>query len=151
MMKLFKQALIIGLTIFSIRSNAQQIKSTTMTNEEIVTKFLNGFNNPEEIQESLALLADDYRFKNPMVELNSKVEFIELAKQIGAVITGIKIINIAENGNWTAVSYDFKSSIKGLESNTGTEWFRIEDGLIKESNLIYDTAEWRKFYAQMKK
>lgn len=150
-MKLFKQALIIGLTIFSIRSNAQQIKSTTMTNEEIVTKFLNGFNNPEEIQESLALLADDYRFKNPMVELNSKVEFIELAKQIGAVITGIKIINIAENGNWTAVSYDFKSSIKGLESNTGTEWFRIEDGLIKESNLIYDTAEWRKFYAQMKK
>ena len=72
MMKLLKQAFIIGLTIFSIQSNAQQIKSTTMTNEEIVTKFLNGFNNPEEIQESLALLADDYRFKNPMVELNSK-------------------------------------------------------------------------------
>lgn len=30
-----------------------------MTNQEIVTKFLNGFNDPEEIQESLALLADD--------------------------------------------------------------------------------------------
>jgi len=149
MMKLLKQAFITGLTLFSIKTNAQQIKSTTMTNQEIVTKFLNGFNNPEEIQESLALLADDYRFKNPMVELNSKVEFIALAEQIGAVITGIEIINIAENGNWTAVSYDFKSSVKGLESNTGTEWFRIEDGLIKESNLIYDTAEWRKFYAQM--
>ena len=150
MMKLIKQAFIIGLTIFSIHSNAQQIESTTMTNQEIVTKFLNGFNNPEEIQESLALLADDYRFKNPMVELNSKEEFIVLAKQIGAVITGIEIINIAENGNWIAVFYDFKSSVKGLESNTGTEWFRIEGGLIKESNLIYDTSEWRKFYEQMK-
>lgn len=119
MMKLLKQAFITGLTLFSIQSNAQQIKSTTMTNQEIVTKFLNGFNNPEEIQASLALLADDYRFKNPMVELNSKVEFIELAKQIGAVITGIEIVNIAENGNWIAVSYNFKSSVKGLESNTG--------------------------------
>lgn len=150
MMKLFKQLLIIGLIFFSIQSNAQQIKSTPMTNQEIVTKFLNGFNNPEQIQESLALLADDYGFKNPMVELHSKEEFIVLAKQIGAVITGIEIINIAENGNWIAVSYKFKSSVKGLESNIGTEWFRVENGLIKESNLIYDTAEWRKFYAQMK-
>lgn len=150
MMKSIKHVFIIGLTIFSIQSNAQQIKSTTMTNQEIVTKFLNGFNNPEQIQESLVLLADDYRFKNPMVELNSKEEFIVLSKQIGAVITEIEIINIAENGNWIAVFYDFKSSVKGLESNTGTEWFRIEDGLIKESNLIYDTAEWRNFYAQMK-
>ena len=121
-----------------------------MTNQEIITKFLNGFNNPEQIQESLALLADDYKFKNPMVELNSKTEFIELAKQIGAVITGIEIINIAENRNWTAVLYDFKSSVEGLESSRGTEWFRIEDGLIKESYLIYDTVEWRKFYTQMK-
>ncbi|WP_298425196.1 nuclear transport factor 2 family protein [uncultured Kordia sp.] len=150
MVKLIKQAVIIGLAIFSIQSNAQQIKSKTMTNQEIVTTFLNGFNNPEQIQKSLDLLADDYRFKNPMLELNSKKEFIELAKQIGAVITGIEIINIAENGNWIAVFYIFKSSVKGLESNSGTEWFRIEDGLIKESNLIYDTTEWRKFYAQMK-
>ena len=107
MMKLLKHAFIIGLIIFSIPSSAQQIEST-MTNQEIVTKFLNGFNNPEEIQESLALLADDYRFKNPMVELNSKEEFVVLAKQIGAVITGIDIINIAENRNWVAVFYDFQ-------------------------------------------
>ena len=86
-----------------------------------------------------------------MVELNSKEEFIVLAKQISAVITGIEIINIAEKGKWIAVFYDFKSSVKGLELNTGTEWFRIEDGFIKESNLIYDTAEWRRFYEQMKK
>lgn len=151
MMKSIKHSLIIGLTLFSIQSNAQQTKSTNMTNQEIVTKFLNGFNNPEQIQASLALLEDDYRFKNPMVELNSKEEFIVLAQQIGAVITGIEILNIAENGNWLAVFYDFKSSVKGLESNTGTEWFRIEDGMIKESHLIYDASEWRKFYEQFQK
>lgn len=120
-----------------------------MTKQEIVTKFLNGFNNPESIQESLVLLADYYKFKNPTIELNSKAEFIELAKQIGAVITGIEIVHIAESGDWVAVLYIFKSSVEGLENNIGTEWFRIENGLIKESNLIYDASDWRKFYAQM--
>lgn len=150
-MRLMKYAFIIGVVMFSNNSYAQQNQNSNMTNQEIVKKFLNGFNNPAQIQESLDLLADDYKFKNPMVELNSKTEFIELAKQIGAVITGIDIINVAENGNWVAVFYDFKSSVEGLESNTATEWFRIENGIIKESNLIYDTSEWRKFYANMKK
>jgi len=122
-----------------------------MTNQEIVEKFLNGFNNPAQIQESLDLLTDDYKFKNPMVELNSKTEFIALAHEIGAVITGIKIINITEKDNWVATFYDFKSSIPGLESNRASEWFRLENGMIKESHLIYDTSEWRKFYAQMEK
>lgn len=151
MMKLLKQAFIIGLTLFSIQSNAQQIKNTTMTNQEIVTTFLDGFNDPTQIQKSLDLLADDYKFKNPMVELNSKAEFIQLAQEIGAVITGINIIKISENGNWVATFYDFESSITGLESNIASEWFRVEDGIIKESHLIYDTSEWRKFYEQMKK
>lgn len=149
-MRLVKYAFIIGITVLSMNVYAQQ-NETLMTNQEIVTKFLNGFNNPENIQESLKLLADDYKFKNPMVELNSKAEFIALAKQIGAVITGIEIINVAENGNWIAVYYDFKSSIEGMESNTATEWFKIENEIIKESHLIYDTSEWRKFYAKMKK
>ena len=149
-MRLRKFTFLIAITMLTISSASAQNQSHTMSNQELVTKFLNGFNNPEQIQESLALLADDYKFSNPMVQLNSKKEFIVLAQQIGAVITGIEIVNIAENGNWIAVSYNFNSSVKGLESNRGTEWFRIENGLIQESNLIYDTADWRSFYAQMK-
>ncbi|WP_298534901.1 nuclear transport factor 2 family protein [uncultured Algibacter sp.] len=144
-----KQLLVIGLLTFTLNVFAQ--KNETKTNQNIVTTFLNGFNNPEQIQTSLALLADDYKFKNPMVALNSKAEFLALAQEIGAVITGVEIINIAENGNWVAVFYEFKSSIEGLESNTATEWFKIEDGLIKESNMIYDTSKWRKLYEQMEK
>ena len=150
-MRLIKHAFIIGITIFSINTYAQQNERNNMTNQEIVTTFLNGFNDPTQIQKSLDLLADDYKFKNPMVELNSKAEFIKLAQEIGAVITGINIINISENGNWVATFYEFKSSIPGLESNIASEWFKVENGIIKESHLIYDTSEWRKFYEQMKK
>ncbi|TXE13811.1 nuclear transport factor 2 family protein [Seonamhaeicola algicola] len=148
-MRLIKHALIIGITIFSINTYAQQKERNTMTNQEIVTKFLNGFNNPELIQESIALLADDYKFKNPMVELNSKKEFIALAQEMGKVLTGVNVIHVADNGDWLAAFYEFKSSIPGLESNFGTEWFRIENGKIKESHLIYDASEWRKVYEQM--
>lgn len=140
---------LIGIIMFTTTINAQQIKSNTMTNQEIVKKFLNGFNNSAKFKESLDLLADDYKFKNPMVELNSKVEFTKLAQEIGKVITGIEIIHTSENGNWVATVYNFKSSIPGLESNIASEWFRLENGIIKESHLIYDASEWRKFYEQM--
>ncbi len=121
-----------------------------MTNQEIVTKFLNGFNNPEQIEESLVLLADDYKFRNPMVVLNSKAEFIELATEMGKLLTGVKLISSAENVDWVATRYEFQSSISGLERNLASEWFRLEDGIIKESILIYDASEWRKVYKQMK-
>ena len=122
-----------------------------MTNQEIVKTFLNGFNDPAKIQDSLALLADDYQFKNPMVELRSKAEFITLAQAIGSVLTGINIIRLAQNGEWVAAFYEFNSSISGVESNMATEWFRIENGMIKESQLIYDASDWREIYAQMEK
>ena len=76
MMRLMKHAFIIGITLFSMNGYAQQNRIMNMTNHEIAKKFLSGFNNPAQIQESFALLAEDYKFKNPMVELNSKTEFM---------------------------------------------------------------------------
>lgn len=130
-------------------STYSQQKQKKMSNEQIVETFLNGFNDPTKIQESLALLADDYKFTNPIVSLNSKTEFIALAQEIGAVLTGVNLKRIASNGDWVATFYEFTSSIEGVESNIASEWFRIENGLIKESRLIYDASGWRKVYEQM--
>ena len=132
-MKSLQWILLLAIGIYSNTIYSQQNLSKEMTNQEIVLKFLEGFNNPAQIQTSLALLADDYHFKNPMIELHSKAEFIALAQEIGAVLTGVNVISAAENGDWVATFYEFKSSIPGLESNTASEWFRLEDGMIKES------------------
>jgi len=120
-----------------------------MTNQEIIIQFLNGFNDPQRIHESLALLADHYCFKNPMVALNHKTEFIKLATEMGKVLTGVKLISTAQNGDWVATYYEFQSSIPGLESNLASEWFRLDQGMIQESILIYDASKWRKVYEQM--
>ena len=150
-MKWMKFIMLMALCMSSVSIYSQENPDRKMTNQEIVEKFLNGFNNPEKIQESLALLADDYHFKNPMVELDSKVAFIAVAQEIGAVLTGVNVMSTAENGDWVATYYEFKSSIPDLESNRASEWFRLENGLIKESHLIYDASKWRKVYEQMNK
>lgn len=145
-------SLMLFTALLLLQSNMySQTNQGKMTNKAIVEKFLDGFNNSEKIQESLALLADDYKFKNPMVELNSKVEFIALAQEIGQVLTGVNIIRAAETGDWVGVYYEFKSSVPGLESNMATEWFRLKNGIIQESHLIYDASEWRKVYAAMER
>lgn len=120
-----------------------------MSNEDTVRTFLSGFNDPTKIQASLDLLAEDYKFKNPMVELNSKAEFIPLAQSIGATLTGVDVLHVAQAGEWVAAYYVFKSEIPGVEVNPATEWFRVEDGMIKESHLVYDASQWRKVYAAM--
>jgi predicted SnoaL-like aldol condensation-catalyzing enzyme len=144
-----KVIFLLAFAMLTVNLFSQTNSSQQMTNPEIVETFLGGFNDPSKIQGSLALLADDYHFKNPMVELHSKAEFIGLAQQIGAVLTGVNIITMASNGDWVAVHYEFTSNIPGVESNLATEWFRVEDGLIRSSHLIYDASEWRKVYAQM--
>jgi predicted SnoaL-like aldol condensation-catalyzing enzyme len=148
-MTLLKFSFLMLIGVFSGSLYSQTIQANHLTKQETVVQFLDGFNHPEKMQASLDLLADDYKFKNPMIELDSKQAFIALAKEIGPFLTGVNLIRTAESGDWVIVFYEFKSTIPGLESNIATEWFRLEDGMIKESHLIYDATEWRKVYAQM--
>lgn len=147
-MKKIRITLLIALGLITSHVYSQQ-KENTMKNQEVVKKFLAGFNDPSKIQASLALLADDYQFTNPMVQLQSKAEFVALAQEMGQILTGVHLIRSAEDGDWVAIFYEFKSSIPGLESNMATEWFRLKDGIIQESHLVYDASEWRKVYEQM--
>ena len=100
--------------------------------------------------ESLVLLADTYKFKGPIVQYNSKTEFIAAAKELGKILTGVQILKIAENGNTVGIMYNFKSDIPHLENNIGSEWFLTENGLIQESELVFDATEWRKIFAANK-
>lgn len=151
-MKKGNNATIVVLALM-LMSNAysQQKMNTEMTNKEAVLTFLNGFNDPSKIGTSLDLLVEDYKFTNPMVSLNSKAEFISLAQEIGQVLTGVDVLRVAEGDNWVTVMYNFKSAIPGVENNLATEWFKVKDGKIIESTLLYDASEWRKVYAAMEK
>lgn len=151
MIHVLKYACLASTFFLFTTSYSQKNQVHKMTNQETVITFLNGFNDPSKIEDSMKLLADGYKFKNPMVELNSKAEFIGLAQEIGAVLTGIKILNTAGEDDWVAAYYEFTSSLHKVEKNLATEWFRLKDGVIQESHLIYDASEWRKIYQEMEK
>ncbi len=119
-----------------------------MISTEMVKTFLEGFNDPTKMKASFDLLADDYHFTNPIMETHSKAEFIQLAKKIGGVIEGIQIIATAESRDWVATFYEIQTKVSGLEKTDGSEWFRIVDGKITESYLVYDATAWRTLYAQ---
>ena len=148
-MRLVKNVLIIGMILVSINAHAQK-SETSMTKEVIVTTFLRGFDEPSKISESLDLLSNNYHFTSPTDENNSKAEFIEAAKELAQILTGLKINKIAVSGDWVVANYTFKSSIKGLENSVGNEWFRVKNGKIQESHLVYDASEWRKFFATLR-
>ncbi len=150
-MKTMKCLFLAAFAMLVTEIHAQQNNHYTMTNQEIVQQFLEGFNDPTKIQASLDLLAEDYRFSNPMVQLDSKAAFIQLAQEIAGVLTGLEIHHIAQAGDWVAASYTFKSALPGLENNEASEWFRLKNGTIQESRLIYDATNWRKVYEQMEK
>ena len=147
-MKKIRITLLIALGLITSHEYSQQ-KHHTVRNQEVVENLLSGLNDQSKIQASLAMLADDYQFTNPMVQLQSKAEFVALAQEMGQILTGVHLIRSAEDGDWVATFYEFKSSIPGLESNMATEWFRLKDGIIQESHLVYDASEWRKVYEQM--
>ncbi|MEL7118251.1 MAG: nuclear transport factor 2 family protein [Bacteroidota bacterium] len=91
-MKTVKLFILLAVGLYTNVIYSQE-NPTKMTNPEIVQQFLAGFNDPSQIQESLALLADNYHFTNPIVELHSKAEFIGLAKEIGSVLTEAALKN----------------------------------------------------------
>ncbi len=149
-MKQFKFLLLFTVaTIAFVTVYSKHKKHNKMNNTEIVSTFLAGFSNPEKLPESIALLADNYHFKDPIMEHHSKAEFLVTAKELGKVLTGVEVIRMAENKEWVGVVYNFKSNIPGLENNIGSEWFRVENGMIQESHLIFDATEWRQVFAKM--
>lgn len=121
-----------------------------MTQESIVSTFLNGFNHPSTIEDSLTLLDDNYHFTDPTVTINSKLEFIDVTQELAKVLTGVEVKIIAVTGDWVAVHYEFYSSIDGVEVNKANEWFRVEQGKIKESHLLYDATKWRIIFESLK-
>ena len=147
---MIKPIILILLMGVSINQTHMQYDPPTLNNQEVIELFLDGFNNPENFQVSMDLLADDYTFRNPLIQTNSKDEFIALAQEMGKILTGVEIQYMAQSGDWVAVWYEFSSVIQVLEKNQGTEWFKVENGIIQESFLIYDATQWRNVYSQMK-
>jgi len=113
-----------------------------MSNTDIVKRFSKAFfeKNLEIVKE---LVAENYRFKGPMMEMNSGEELIGFIETMPMEATEISSTYI-EQGNQVIKICNFDFTTPPIGPQDMCEIFTIEDGKILKSQLFYDTAPFPK-------
>ncbi len=119
-----------------------------MTNTAIVKQYLEAFGN-KDMETARKLVADSFKFNGPMQQHESANAFFEAMEGFVPMVAGIDLVGTAENGEWVGTYYNFRATVPGLENTTTSEWFRVADGKIQESHLVFDASNWRKMMENM--
>lgn len=100
-----------------------------MTNKELVLKFYDEVFNKWDISNLDLYMKDDYIQHNPTAK-DGKVGFIEFTHFFFGLKPHMKIIHIAEDGNFVFVF--FKCTVENGAINKVCDIYRLEDGKLAE-------------------
>ena len=103
-------------------------------NQQIALDFLQHFCQGN-IQELSKLLDEDFSFRGPFIELNSKEDYIASLTEDPPKDFGIEILTSFEEENEVGLFYTFS---KPNVSTPMAQYFKFNDGKISESLLIFD-------------
>ena len=108
-----------------------------MSNSEIVRSYLLCWGKQDMI-EAKKLLSEDCTFSDPFVGYSIPTEkFLSATKAFVKTIRDIEIISILENDLHVGTYYSLTTD--QFPKLYFSEWFKIENGKIKEGHLLYDT------------
>jgi hypothetical protein len=104
--------------------------------ESYLSRFTSG-----DIAGAGELLADDFTFSGPMLQAESKAEFLAGSTSAAAIARGFRMRRQWVDGDAVCSIYDFElETPAGSGSITMAEWSTITDGKLSSSRLIFDTA-----------
>jgi hypothetical protein len=87
------------------------------------------------------LLADDFTFVGPVLQANSKAEFLAGAANLASIVRGCEIQHQWLDGDQVCSFYDFQiETAVGSGSIPMAEWSVVRDGMLVSSRLVFDTA-----------
>jgi predicted SnoaL-like aldol condensation-catalyzing enzyme len=111
-----------------------------MTSTDVFRAYLERFTGGD-VEGAAELLADDFTFRGPMVQTDSKAEFLASTTPVAAVARGVKIHHAWADGDDVCMIYDFEiETPAGAGSVLMAEWAVIRDGKLVSSRLVFDTA-----------
>jgi ketosteroid isomerase-like protein len=111
-----------------------------MTSTDVFQAYLERFTGGD-VEGAAELLADDFTFRGPIVQADSKAEFLAGAKGAAAVARGVKIHHAWADGDDVCMFYDFEiETPAGAGSIQMAEWAVVRDGKLVSSRLVFDTA-----------
>ena len=110
------------------------------TAADVVNRYLNAFTSAD-MEGARALVAEDFSFRGPMMQVEGRDAFFEGASGLAPVVRGYELLRQWEEGDEVCSVYDFKiESPAGAGAVTMSEWNTVRDGKLASAVLVFDTA-----------
>jgi ketosteroid isomerase-like protein len=94
-----------------------------------------------DLQGAGDLLAEDFSFSGPMLEVEGRDAFLAGASGLAPIVRGNQMLRQWEDGEEVCSVYEFKvETPAGAGSIPMTEWVHVRDGKLLSARLIFDTA-----------
>jgi ketosteroid isomerase-like protein len=111
-----------------------------VSNADIFRTYLERFTTGDA-DGAAALLADDFTFTGPVLQADTKAEFLAGAAGLAPIVRGCVMHHQWVDGEQVASFYDFKVETPvGAGSIPMAEWSVVRDGKLVSSRLVFDTA-----------
>lgn len=105
-------------------------------------QYLDSFTRGD-VDGAMALIADNFKFRGPMLQSDDKAAFVEGAAPLGPIVRGYKMLRQFAEGDEVCSIYDFEvETPKARGTVTMTEWTKVRGGKLVESRLIFNSPEF---------
>jgi len=116
-----------------------------MKDDRMIANYLLGYNHEETMEESFGLLDDSYEFRSPEVCLGSKRDFKRWMSVASKLLYRLELLEVVQGEGMTVALYMVMFEIPLYKSMLVTEWFRLDNGKILSSRLLYDRSAMDRF------
>ena len=129
--------------IHRVSGNASPGRLGNMKNSatETFNRYLTAFSEgPAGIESAAALLDDAFHFDGPMLQAETKREFLQGLQAMGAMQPSFKMLRQFADGDHVCSVYEFSA---GGPAVVMADWAEIKAGKIVRQKLIYDSVKMK--------
>jgi hypothetical protein len=111
-----------------------------MSSADVYRSYLERFTSGD-VEGAAELLADEFTFTGPLLQANSKAEFMAGSAALGPIVRGCDIHRQWVDGDEVCSIYDFMvETPAGRGSIPMAEWSVVRENKLVSSRLLFDTA-----------
>src|SRR5713226_3486543 len=105
--------------------------------KDVALSYLKAFET-KDVNKIKSLLHANGTFKGPMKTYHSADEFVAELRNFIPITKSVRIRRVFVDGNEVSVTYDYATIIPSIPVMSMSEWFKVEDGKIREQEIIYN-------------
>ncbi len=112
---------------------------------EVASAYLTAFYSAD-FEAAGRLLAEDFSFHGPFVQVRGREEFLASAAGLGPIVRGHRLLQQWADGDEVCSWYDVDLQTPASSGSvTMSEWHTIRDGRLAAGRVVFDAASFRGF------